>query len=68
MNRVSRRILGLADEYKTVLVLAGVIMALGLLMGPAPRTPEEVNAALHRVYSLDAQPVVCKPERTPPTR
>lgn len=68
MNRVSRRILGLADEYKAVLILAGVIMALGLLMGPSPRTPQEVDSALRRVYSLDAQPVVCKPERTPPTR
>jgi len=68
MNRVSRRILGLADEYKAVLILVGIIMALGLLMGPTPRTHQEAETALHRVYSLDAQPVVCKPERTPPTR
>lgn len=57
-----------ASEYKAVLLLGGVIVGLGLMIDRPPHSRQEMDTALKRVYSLEAQPVACKPERTPPSR
>ena len=68
MNRMTRRILDLAEQHKASLLLLVVIAGLGMLSGTPPHTPAEAKAAIHRVYSLEAQPLVCAPERHPPSR
>jgi len=68
MSDVKRRFFGLAEEHKASLVLVAVVLALGSLMQSPPHSEAEAKTALHRVYSMEAQPVVCLPERTGPTR
>ena len=68
MNRVTRRICDWAEEYKAALLLIGIILALGLMIGPTPHSPADAVNAVNRVYSLDAQPIACQPQRKPPTR
>lgn len=62
------RVLTIAQEYKAVLLLGGIIIALGLMMGHPPRSHQEMEAALRSVYDSSAQPIVCKPAKAPPTR
>ena len=62
------RTLNLIQEYKAVLLLGGIIVALGLMMGHPPRSHQEMDAALRSVYDVSAQPIVCKPAKAPPSR
>jgi|GEM_PF-3535637 len=62
------RALTIVQEYKAVLLLGGIIVALGLMMGHPPRSHQEMEAALRSVYDSSAQPMVCKPAKAPPSR
>ncbi|HIJ63551.1 MAG TPA: hypothetical protein HPQ04_12730 [Rhodospirillaceae bacterium] len=72
MSTAIRQIHSLAVEFQPGLLLVTAVVVLGWLCGwllAGTTDPEkETAAAFARVYSLDAQPMICRPAKTPPTR
>lgn len=72
MARVARLFFGSTNEYRAGLILAGVVLLIGvacqLLLDTAPNSRNDAIRELDRVYSLNAQPIICIPAKSPPSR
>jgi hypothetical protein len=72
MNTSVQEVLNLIDAYKPGLILLAAVLVLGCAvdwaMGAASWSDKDTTAALNRVYSAAAQPIVWQPAKYPPTR